>query len=119
MRPNVLSIDDDAAFQKQLRLLLLRADMRLLPSAATFEQGLYFAQNLKPDVVLLDVWIDGRNALMEIPQLLEASPNSKVVVLTLYEEPEYREMALRLGAHGYVAKAMASEELVPAITAAL
>lgn len=114
-RRNVLSIDDDAAFQRQLRLLLLRADMRLLPSAATFEQGLYFAQALKPHVVLLDVWIDGRNALREIPRLLEVSPDSRIIVLTLYEEPEYRELALRLGAHGYVAKAMASDELVPAI----
>ncbi len=114
-RRNVLSIDDDAAFQKQLRLLLLQADIRLLPSAATFDQGLYFAQSLKPDVVLLDVWIDGRNALKEIPRLLESSPGSRVIVLTLYEEPEYLDMAIRLGAHGYVAKSMASEELVSAI----
>lgn len=114
-RQNVLSIDDDAAFQKQLRLLLLQADIRLLPSAATLEQGLYFAQSLKPDVLLLDVWIDGKNALHGIPRLLEASRTSRVIVLTLHQEPEYRDLAFRLGAHGYVPKAMAAESLVAAV----
>jgi DNA-binding NarL/FixJ family response regulator len=114
-RHNVLSIDDDAAFQKQLRLLLLQADIRLLPSAATFEQGIYFAQALKPDIILLDVWLDGRNSLLEIPRLLEVSPKSHIIVLTLYEEQEYRDLAAEHGAYGYVSKARASEDLVQAI----
>ena len=117
-RRNVLSIDDDAAFQRQLNLLLLRAGMRLLPSAATLDQGIQFARSLKPDVVLLDVWLDGQNVLRDIPRLLKASPGSRLVVLTLHEEPEYRELAMELGAHGCVAKAMAWEELIPAIEAA-
>ncbi|MFT4606211.1 MAG: DNA-binding NarL/FixJ family response regulator [Rhodothermales bacterium] len=49
--------------------------------------------------------------------MLEASPDSHVVILTLYEEPEYSDLAMQLGAPGYVAKAMASDELVQAIEA--
>ncbi|MBO6576947.1 MAG: response regulator transcription factor [Rhodothermales bacterium] len=112
---NVLSIDDDAVFQKQLRLLLLQDDIRLLPSAANLHEGVEFARSMRPDVILLDIWLDGESSLSRIAELRDASPSSHIIVLSLHQEPVYHQEAIRRGADAFVSKSDASEKLVPLV----
>jgi two-component system response regulator NreC len=73
----------------------------------------------RPDVLVLDLNMPGEASLPAIPGLLESSPDTKIVVLTMQADPGFAEAALQSGASGYVVKEAASEELVKAIRIAL
>ena len=112
---SVLSIDDDAAFQKQVSLLLAAYDIALLPSVSSLEDGLRFVASDKPDVVLMDIWVNGENQVGRIGAIKRASPDSQVIVVSLHPEEEYRRAALAEGAFDYVSKAQAGEELAQSV----
>jgi two-component system, NarL family, response regulator NreC len=69
----------------------------------------------KPDVLVLDLDMPGEQSLPAIPALLETSPSTRIVVLTVQEDPAFAREALRAGATGYVLKETADAELVQAV----
>ena len=69
----------------------------------------------KPDVLILDLNMPGRPSLEAIPEMREASPETKIVVLTMQKEPAFARQALQLGVLGYVLKEAADDELVQAV----
>ena len=73
---------------------------------------------LKPAVLVLDLNMPGGSSLPTIPAILEGSPKSAVVVLTMQDDPAFAREAFRLGAKGFVVKHAAGAELVDAIRAA-
>jgi DNA-binding NarL/FixJ family response regulator len=73
------------------------------------------ARQLKPDVMILDVDMPRLNGLDAIPQIREASPNTKIVVLTLHESREMLRRAVGMGAHGYVLKSDLAAGLLTAV----
>lgn len=72
---------------------------------------------LAPDLVLLDVSMPKLDGLSAAPRIMEASPQSGILVLTLHQSLDMARMAATAGAAAYVAKSVASKELVPAIEA--
>lgn len=70
---------------------------------------------LKPHVLLLDVALPDGDGIDSIPQLLDASPATRIVVLTMYAEPAVVQRALDAQAHGYLFKSVSAEELITAI----
>jgi two-component system response regulator NreC len=71
-----------------------------------------------PDVLVLDLNMPGEPSLPAIPELLEASPGTAIVVLTMQNDPAFAREALRAGALGYVLKESANAELVEAVRSA-
>jgi len=69
----------------------------------------------KPDVILLDLSLPGRNGYEVLKQLRAEIPQTRVLILTTYPEKQYAVRCLRGGASGYLTKDSASEELVTAI----
>jgi two-component system, NarL family, response regulator NreC len=105
----VVLADDHAVVRAGLRLLLEREDGIVpLAEAAT-------TAKLHPDVALVDVTMPDGNGIDVIPKLLESSPETKVVVLTMHDDPWYVHHAFEAGARGYVVKEAADTELVAAI----
>ncbi len=76
-------------------------------------------RGFKPDVLVLDLNMPGGSSLEAIPTLLEASPRTAIVVLTMQDEPESARAVLRAGALAFVLKQAADSELEGAIHAAL
>ena len=72
----------------------------------------------KPAVLVLDLNMPGGSSLEAIPAMLESSPETAIVVLTMQEDPAFAREALRAGARGYVLKQAAGAELVEAVRAA-
>jgi two-component system response regulator NreC len=101
-----------------LKLLLAQAGMEVVAEAGDVETALRYVLGHKPDVLVLDLNMPGEPSLPAIPKVLEASPGTHVVVLTMQQEPEFAREALRNGATGYVLKEAADAELVQAIEAA-
>ncbi len=112
----VLLVDDHALFREGVAEILITEDDLLVAGEA--ENGLEavaIAERGKPDVVLLDVEMPVMGAEKAIERILHASPSSKVLVLTMYDEPRLVRKLLALGAHGYIVKNATREELVAAV----
>ena len=112
----VLIVDDHAVVRSGLRLLLEREDgIHAVDEASNAEEALFRTIEHKPEVVLIDVTMPGASGIEAIPKLLEASPDSKVLVLSMHDDPGYVRDAFAAGASGYVLKEAADTEVVAAI----
>ena len=87
--------------------------------AGDIDRALRAVLGHKPDILVLDLNLAGVSSLEYIPQLLERSPATRIVVLTMQTEPAYARDALRAGASAYVLKESAEDELVTAVKAAV
>ncbi|HUK03222.1 MAG TPA: response regulator transcription factor [Steroidobacteraceae bacterium] len=116
----VLLADDNSTFRKSTAAWLKSAPW--IELVAVVENGtecLQYTRALSPDVVVLDLAMPDFNGF-EITQQLKALGSApRVVILSLYDEQEYRRRARQVGAEAYVAKMQTVKELVPAIQATL
>ncbi|HUX85994.1 MAG TPA: response regulator transcription factor [Chloroflexota bacterium] len=120
IQKKVLLVDDHAVVRKGIRSLLdTVADLTVVGEAGTAREALAEARRLRPDFVLLDLTLPDGNGLDLIPQLTDAAPGSKVIVLTMHEGEDYFFRALQVGAVGYVIKAGDPEHILAALRAVL
>ena len=110
-------VEDHTLAREGLRMLIeSQADMEIAAEAGTVEEALAAVRGgEKPDVVLLDLDLGGINIVERIPEILEASEGTRVLVLTGIREPELHLRALRLGALGLVLKDQAGQTVLKAI----
>ena len=112
----VVVVDDHAVVRSGLRLLLEREPgIAAVDEAATADEALFRVIEHKPEVLLIDVTMPGTSGIEAIPKLLEASPHTKVLVLSMHDDPRYVRDAFAAGASGYVLKEAADSEVVAAI----
>ena len=112
----VLVVDDHAVVRSGLRLLLdAEPDIEAVGEAPNAERALYEAIELKPDVVLMDLQMPEKGGIEGMPALLQALPTTKVLVLSMQDEPRYVRAAFEAGASGYVLKEAADSDLVAAV----
>ncbi|HEY7421980.1 MAG TPA: response regulator transcription factor [Gaiellaceae bacterium] len=116
MSVRVLIVDDHAVVRSGLRLLL-DAEEGLEPvgEAGNAQEAVFQARALNPDVILLDVVMPDKTGLETLPQLKYENPDTKVLVLSMQDEPHYVREAFAAGASGYVLKEAADTEVVRAI----
>jgi two-component system response regulator NreC len=112
----VLIVDDHAVVRSGLRLLLdAEPDIEAVGEAPNAERALYEAIELKPDVVLMDLQMPEKGGIEGMPALLQALPTTRVLVLSMQDEPRYVRAAFEAGASGYVLKEAADSDLVAAV----
>lgn len=113
---DVLIADDHAMIRQGLRRVLeAEADLKVVGEADNGPQALKKCREIKPDVVLLDIIMPGRDSLEVVEELKRTNPDIRILMLTSQEEDQYAIRCLRAGADGYLRKTMAGEELVGAI----
>ena len=118
MKIRVLVVDDHAVVRSGLRRVLdAEKDMVTVGEAASAERAVFEALEHKPDVVLLDVVMPGKSGIEGMPALLQASPDTKVLILSMQDDPQYVREAFEAGASGYVLKEAADTEVVGAVRA--
>jgi two-component system, NarL family, response regulator NreC len=109
-------VDDHAVVRSGITLLLDREeDIEVVGDAGNAKDAIFRARALKPDVILLDVVMPGESGIDVLPQLLKESPETKVLVLSMQDDPSYVREAFAAGASGYVLKEAADEEVVGAV----
>jgi two-component system response regulator NreC len=113
----IVLADDHAVVRSGLRLVLERAGgFEVVSEAGDAESALRTVLGYKPRILVLDLNMPGElTSLDAIPRVQEVSPTTRVVVLTMQEDPEFARRALRAGAAGYVLKEAADDELVDAV----
>ena len=114
----VLIADDHPIFRKGLRALLAaRPELRLVGEAASGVEAVRLAAELHPDVILMDLQMPDGDGLTAVRQILAAWPESRMLVVTMFEDDNSVFAAMRAGARGYVLKDMDDDEIARAILA--
>jgi two-component system, NarL family, response regulator NreC len=114
----ILADDHEIVRDGLRRIVEAEGDMEVVAEAGDAEAARRRTSGLKPNVLVLDLNMPGEPSLATIPSILEGSPETAVVVLTMQDDPAFAREAFRLGARAFVVKHAAGAELVDAIRAA-
>jgi len=119
MAIRILLVDDQALFREGLHTLLsVHDDLQVVGEASNGQEAIDAVAKLTPDVVLMDLRMPVLNGVAATKQITESAPNSRVIVLTTFDDDDYVFDGLRAGAVGYLLKDVPSAKLVEAIRAA-
>jgi len=113
-----LVVDDHDLFRRGLRELLEQQGIRVIGEAASGEDALALAVHSRPDVVVMDLGLPRMSGVETTRRLLEAAPDSRVLVLTMSAEDDDIMDALMAGACGYLVKDATVEEIAAGVRAA-
>jgi two-component system response regulator NreC len=114
----IVLADDHAVVRAGLRMLLDAEDgMRVVAEAGDVPDAVRYTRAHRPTVLILDLNMPGAegSSLEALPQIMEGSPDTKVAILTMQEDPQFAREALSSGAVAYVLKEAADSELVEAV----
>ena len=113
---SVLLADDHAVVRDGLRALLeAQADIEVVGDAANGREVLRLAQQLHPDVVVMDIAMPELNGVEATQQMHDAYPSTQVLILSMHSTTEHIFRALQAGARGYLLKDSAGAEVVDAV----
>jgi two-component system, NarL family, response regulator NreC len=115
MSTTVVLADDHPVVRQGVKMLLEREKLEVVGEASDGFEAITLAEQLRPDVVVLDVAMPTLNGLSAVDEIKKVSPRSKMVLLTMYTDEHYVLQALRAGVKGCVSKAQAAEHLYQAI----
>ncbi len=115
MPVRLLIVDDHEMIRRGITEMVASTDVQLVGEAANAEAAVAAARRLKPDVVLLDVRLGGKNGIDAIKRIRSAAPNARVVMLSAFDNSTYVARAVSAGAHDYVLKTATRKELLDAI----
>lgn len=119
-KTKILVVDDDTTLRRRVReLLCAESDLEVVGEAASGLGAIDKAKELMPHLVLMDIRLPEMNGLEATRCLKSIAPELVVIILTIFEDEEYRQAALAAGAIAFVVKRNMMEELVPAIRRAL
>lgn len=113
---DVVLVDDHELVRAGFRMILdAEPDIRILGEAADGTSAVDEVRRLRPDVVLMDVQMPGRDGIEATRVLAEAGCPSRVVILTTFERDDFIVAALRAGASGFLLKNAPPEQLIDAV----
>lgn len=114
----VLVADDHTVVREGIRHVLERTPgFTVVAEAASGADALRLAVTTQPDVAVLDVSMPGMSGLKVAAELRRTVPEARVLILSMYDNPEYVLEAVRAGAHGYILKDSAATDLRKAVEA--
>lgn len=109
----LLLVDDHGLFREGLvSLLEAQPDMTVLGEAASAQEAIAKARELKPDTILMDISLPDESGLEVAQQILAEQPQVSIVFLTVHEDDERLFEAIKSGAKGYLLKNMRTAELL-------
>jgi two-component system, NarL family, response regulator NreC len=112
----IVVADDHAVVRGGLRRLLdSEPDFRVVAEAGDVDETLAEVRANRPTILLLDLHMPGGGSLPALPALCDASPNTRVLVLTMQDDPGYAREAMQRGARGYLLKEADEVDLVHAV----
>lgn len=118
MSLRVLAVDDFEPWRRFVcSALQQQLDLHTFLEVSDGLEAVYKAENLRPDLILLDIGLPTLNGIKAASRIRDTSPDSKILFLSEESSPEVAEAALEAGGAGYVVKSDAGRELLKAINA--
>jgi len=118
MAYEILLVDDHKMMRDGLSAILERiAEFRVVGEAETGTEAVQFCKKSHPDLVVMDIGLPGLNGIEATAEILRHSPQTRVVVLSIYDDENTVVSAIRSGARGFVLKRASSADLIDALRA--
>jgi DNA-binding NarL/FixJ family response regulator len=115
---SILIVDDHAVVRRGLRALLeTQRGWTICGEACDGGEAVQKAEELQPDVVILDIAMPQLNGVVATVRILEVAPRARVLALTMHSSEELIQSCLKAGAQGYVLKSDAERDLIRAVDA--
>lgn len=115
-RKTLIIVDDNSTFIDVItRYVGNEVGLEIVGTATDGSGAVELARQLRPDLLLLDLGMPGLTGIEVLPLLRVASPNTRIIILTLLDTEAYRSAALRAGADAFISKAALSKQLLPKI----
>jgi two-component system response regulator NreC len=112
----IVLAEDHGVVRSALRMLLdAEEDLKVIAEAGDVDSTVRYVRGHLPDVLVLDLNMPGGPSLRAVPQMLEASPETAIVILTMQSDPVFAREAMQIGVSGYILKDAADSELVKAV----
>ncbi|MEY2928466.1 response regulator transcription factor [Candidatus Methylopumilus rimovensis] len=112
----ILLVDDHAVVRMGFKMLIeAEADIKVIGEAESGEVAVKLFQELKPDIIIMDITMPGIGGLEAIDRIMAKDKNTKILVLSAHEDSVHPKRVLNAGAMGYLTKRSAAEELIKAI----
>ena len=112
----VLLTDDHTLFRQGIRTLLeAEPDIEVVGEAADAAQAVATARQVRPDVVLMDIGMNGMSSFEATRLIRKERPETRVVFLSMYDDDEYLAECMEMGADGYVLKESPADQLLTAV----
>jgi len=112
----LLLTDDHTLFRQGVRnLLAAEPDMEIAGEAATGEEAVALAEELRPDIVLMDIGMPGMSSFEAARVIRKQCPETRVLFLSMYDDEDYLAECMELGASGFLLKDCPCDQLVTAI----
>lgn len=112
----VLLVDDHTILREGVRALLAdEPEIVVVGEAGDGQEALEKVEHLRPDVVLMDMVMPRMNGLEATGHIKRRHPETKVLILSMYDDDEYVQQVIQAGASGYLLKGMAADDLIHAI----
>jgi DNA-binding NarL/FixJ family response regulator len=120
MKSITVLITEDHSMIREFWVQLLNSDQRfrVVGDCGTGEEAIRIAAAYRPEIVLMDINLPGMNGVEATEKLLQVSPNSKVLGVSLHNNPAYAQKMVQKGAVGYITKNSSRDELMIAIFSA-
>jgi len=116
----ILVVDDFDPWRQHIcSMLQTQPEMQVVGEASDGLEAVHIAEELKPDLILLDIGLPSLNGIEAAKRLCQRVPDMKILFITHNNDPEMARAALSNGAQGYVLKTDAGRELLHVITACL
>lgn len=116
----ILVVDDYEPWRRFERLtLLVHTELQIIGECSDGDEAIQKAEELKPDLILLDIGLPSLNGIEAARRIRQVSPSSKILFVTENRSPDIAAEALSTGAAGYVVKSNGASELLPAIKAVI
>jgi two-component system, NarL family, invasion response regulator UvrY len=112
---NLLVVDDHAVVRAGFARLFSERPEAMVRSATTGQEALRFAQEIRPDVIILDLDTPDIGGFALLKRLRLEVQDSRVLIVTMYSDITYVNRAIEMGATGYVTKNASPEELLKAV----
>jgi len=118
MSVRLLIADDHEVIRTGLAVLMSDTDIEIVAEAANGKEAVELAEQHRPDVILLDIRMPDADGLTTLEKLRVKVPDSRVVMLSTYDNPTYIARAVALGASDYVLKGSKRADIIATIEAA-
>ena len=113
----IIAIDDHKLIREMWKLMFAADQfIEVIGDAGTFSEAIDLIKQKRADVVLLDINLEKESGLDLVPLIRKFSPGTKIIVVSMHNEPAYTKKTMRMGVKGYVSKNSSHKEMVQAIT---